>query len=111
MIRTLTFFLRSGFKEISLPSINNNDYLLTVDSKIYPEIKGLSLGFEVINDTWYILNAGGYPYSINKKPAGRRALKAADVTSYRRAISDSSKPWISSITARGISFRHTQPGG
>lgn len=88
MIRTLTFFLRSGFKEISLPSINNNDYLLTVDSKIYPEIKGLSLGFEVINDTWYILNAGGYPYSINKKPAGRQALKAADVIHIKKNEKD-----------------------
>ena len=88
MIRTLTFFLPSGFKEISLPSINNDDYLLTVESKIYPEINGLSLGFEVINDVWYILNAGRYSYSINKKPAGRQALKPADVIHIKKSEED-----------------------
>ena len=88
MIRTLTFFLRSGFKEISLPSINNDDYLLKVESKMYPEINGLSLGFEVINDAWYILDAGKYPYSINKKPATRQALKAADIIHIKKSEKD-----------------------
>ena len=88
MIRTLTFFLRSGFKEISLPSINNDDYLLTVESKMYPEINGITLAFEVINDIWYILNAGKYSYSINKIPAGRQALKASDVIHIKKGEED-----------------------
>jgi len=88
MIRTLTFFLVSGFKEISLPSINNDDYLLTVESKMYPEINGITLAFEVINDIWYILNAGKYSYSINKIPAGRQALKASDVIHIKKGEED-----------------------
>lgn len=55
MIRTLTFFTNSGFYEITLPAINNEDYLLSMESEKHPELKGLKLRFEVVHDIWYLL--------------------------------------------------------
>ena len=55
MIRTLTFFTNSGFHEITLPAINNEDYLLSMESEKHPELKGLKLRFEVVHDIWYLL--------------------------------------------------------
>ena len=59
MIRTLTFFTNSGFYEITLPAINNEDYILAMESAKHPELKGLKLSFEVVHDIWYLLGVSG----------------------------------------------------
>lgn len=59
MIRTLTFFTDNGFQEVTLPAINNEDYLLVMESGKRPELKGLKLRFEVIHDIWYLLEVSG----------------------------------------------------
>lgn len=59
MIRTLTFFTNNGFQEVTLPAINNEDYLLVMESKKRPELRGIKLRFEVIRDIWYLLEVAG----------------------------------------------------
>ena len=67
MIRTLTFFTNNGFQEVTLPAINNEDYLLVMESKKRPELRGIKLRIEVIRDIWYLLELAGaemeYPAS------------------------------------------------
>jgi len=59
VIRTLTFFTNNGFQEVTLPAINNEDYLLVMESKKRPELRGIKLRFEVIRDIWYLLEVAG----------------------------------------------------
>ena len=59
MIRSLTFFANSGFYEVTLPAINNEDYLLSMENVKHPELKGLNLRIEVVHDIWYLLEVSG----------------------------------------------------
>jgi len=64
MIRTLTFFTNSGFYEITLPAINNEDYILAMESAKHPELKGLKLSFEVVHDIWYLLGTKKLRFAV-----------------------------------------------
>ena len=77
MIKSLTFFANSGFYEVTLPAINNEDYLLSMENVKHPELKGLNLRFEVVHDIWYLLEvSGGYIISGER---GDKSLFSGDV--------------------------------
>ena len=77
MIRTLTFFTNNGFQEVTLPAINNDDYLLVMESGKRPELKGMKLRFEVIHDIWYLLEVSGG--KLIDRRTDRCALSSSDV--------------------------------
>lgn len=82
MIRTLTFFTDNGFQEVTLPAINNEDYLLRMENSKRPELKGLQLRFEVIHDIWYLLAVRGG--EVMEGGILRRGLASGNVIPIRK---------------------------
>jgi len=75
----ITAYSKDAFKEFFLPALEDEDFELVIDDKLFRLSAALRIQLEAIGSQWYVKNDNSFFISLNQKSFERQELKQGDV--------------------------------